>query len=305
MHGKGTRLRIAHGGLILAGLVALVFQTGCGKDSTTQPITEFDPPHSLTYINHSGSVHLTWGRSSDEGKSDFKEYAVFRSEARLDTVPDSRFATHRIGASGTNNFYDDNTAVNGVKYYYAVRGIKDNGDMSALTADNQIDTAARRESLPNTVAEFAYASQPSGINTANGQAVVMSSSDPDNRSLIDVYLGTTATDDASTAPLALKSPSLVGGTHASDWDTRVAQLKTLDSWDASTTTDAGWTDEIELGATPAAVNGKVIAVRTPSVNGIYHYAKIQFSNMAGNAGQRTVSIQVAYQDVPNYVRFSR
>jgi hypothetical protein len=288
--------------LALSGLLLLVLQAGCGNDTTTKPEQELAPPSALTYVNGSNSVTLSWTASPYQSASDFKEYSIYRSDSSMVDVTDSRLSNYRIaGTQGTS--YTDNNAANGHKYYYAVRTVKDNGDVSVPTSE--IDTAARSVSLPNSVAEFAYVDESSGIQVSTGLPVPMQF---ENKDQIDVYLGTVDADDAATGQLALKSPDLVQSDN--DWSDRTAQLKLLDDWDVATTNPtAGWTNEIALGTTATDIVGKVIAVRTPPQNGVAHYAKIMIKQYTPGAnpgdGHRTIQVQVAYQSIPDYVRFSR
>jgi hypothetical protein len=292
----------AIGMVVFAGVVGVALLGGCGSDSTTQPVDEFAPPTNLTYVNGSAEVDLEWDPSPDATVSDFGGYHVYRYTQTMIGATSQQLATYKLTAQPiTVTDYIDATAHNGTKYFYAVRAVKTNGDLSQPTAE--IDTAPRDEGPPVTLWEFAYSGQSSGLGCSTSQAYAMESQSPDNRLFIDVYLGTTDVLDDSGSSLALKSPSLVLNGNAR-WALRVAELKLLDSWDDPTTGTTGWTDQVNLQAGGSVV-GKVIAVRTPAAaNGQYHYAKVKVQTTKGVAGQRQISVKVAYQGLADYIRFS-
>lgn len=284
------------GTMTVFGLLALAFVSGCSDDDPTQPIDEFAPPTNLTFINGDDEVLLDWDPSPDATVGDFEGYFVYRHTQSMVGETGTVLAGRRLFQTPTTaTAITDATANNGTRYYYAVRAVKDNGDLSAPTS--QIDTASRREGGPVTLHEFASTGNPSGLGLAAPVALSMQS---ENAGQIDVYLGTTGDSDEGTESLAFKSPHLVDST-SPQWDDRVAQLKLLDDWDTPTTSDTGWTDEINLEAGGPIV-GKVIAVRTPGTT--EHYAKIEILSTEGTGGNREVAVRVAYQEIAEYIRFS-
>jgi hypothetical protein len=135
------------------------------------------------------------------------------------------------------------------------------------------------------------------MELSTGTAWEMSSSNPDNRTHIDLYLGTDSDDDASSAALALKSPSLVNG-GGSAWSARVSGFKQLTSYDEWKTDDAtGWSTKVLIEA------GDVFAFRTPLIGGDRHYGKITIVQIFGAAGHRRAQVSVAWQPKANYIRF--
>ena len=289
--------------LLIAAVLVLV--TGCGEDGTTTPppVNEFAPPTSLTVVNGSGEVLLRWLSSPDAADTDFKGYNVYRHTSTMAGATDAQLLSYkRNSAVVTSTTYTDRTALNGTKYYYAVRALRGSSGLS--TATSEYDTAPRREgSDAIDLAEFRYAGQPSGLGCSTPQAYAMESTSPDNRPFIDCYLGTMGTTDEINQALALKSPHRVQN-GSPNWAGRAAELVLLGTgqaaWDTPNAPTAGWGSQVELGANPV---DKVIAVRTPGGTGVRHYAKVWIQGVSGPAGQRVISAAVAYQEIADYPRF--
>ena len=301
-----AKIRTIHWGLRLEVLAIALFAipllVGCGDDDTTKPPEEFAPPTNLTYVNGNNQVTLSWNASPDAGRDDFAGYNVYRDlTTMIGLGPDSLASLVHNSTLLAVTGYVDASAVNGVKYYYAVHAVKDNGDLSAPT--NEIDTSPTPEGGLVILAEFMDGTRPSGLDLSEGMAYAMTSSKrDDNREHIDLYLGTTASDDAGDQPLALKSPHLVLG-GSTDWADRQAGLKLLADEDVPTTEISGWLDHVTLGSTPQEIEGKVIAIRTPSNSGEIHYGKVIVHSTAGPNGQREIQVFWAHQEIPNYIRF--
>jgi len=293
------------GFVVLLTAAVLVLVAGCGEDGTTAPppVNEFAPPTNLAVVNGPNEVLLRWQASTDAADSDFKGYHVYRHTSTMVGATDAQLLTYkRNSAVITSTTYIDGTALNGTKYYYAVRALRGSSELSTPTSE--YDTAPRREGNdPIDLAEFKYAGQPSGLNCATPQAYAMESSSPDNRSFIDCYLGTMGNDDETNQALVLKSPHLVLN-HSTNWANRVAELVLLGTgqtaWDTPNAPTTGWASQVELGTNPV---GKVIAVRTPGGTGVRHYAKVWIQGVSGTAGFRVISATVAYQEIADYPRF--
>ncbi|MBK8230224.1 MAG: hypothetical protein IPK72_06485 [Candidatus Eisenbacteria bacterium] len=272
---------------------------GCSDDETTAPPDELAPPSNLTYLNGDGSVTLDWNASPDIADAD--GYVVYRdTDSMVGEDLAVLNATKKLTTTPlTSTSFTDNTATNGVKYFYAVR-LQDGSDFSEPTSE--INTASRVQTGSHQIAEFA-SPNASGFDLSTGQVFAMSSSGPDNRPTIDLYLGTDSATDQTSAALAIKSPHLVLNSDP-DWTARNADLKLLDNSDDPTTSDSGWSEKIVLGSTSAEIVGKVIAIRTPAEgNGSVYFAKIRIDSVTGTAGNRTITVTRAYQSLPNYIRF--
>ncbi len=296
---RATRLVL----LLAAGILALALAVaGCGDD-TVSPPQEFAPPSNVSFINDNEAITITWDSSPDEARSDFQGYNLYRSTSTLIGATTTELAAAQVTQNPTTvNQLTDAGVTNGTIYYYHVRSVKSNGDLSQ--ASNEVDTAGRLEGGPVTVTEFASAADPSGYDMSAGIAVAMSSTNPDNRMLIDFYLGTTDANDDSGSQLAIKSPHLVLNGDAA-WANRTAGFKLLDDRDVSFETPGGWQDQIALGTDAAEINGTVIAVQAPlDVNGERHYGKIEIlTSSIGVPGERNIEVLWTFQELPNYIRF--
>lgn len=280
-------------------MVAAVALVGCGGDDEKDP-TEFAPPTNLRYVNGDGQISLSWDGSPDAGRSEFAGYDVYQSDESMIGLTPAELAPLRVNTTAiTTTGYIDAVA-NGERWYYQVRAVKDNGDLSAAT--NEIDTAARADGGSIVLTEFAAPTLPSGFDFSTGMAVALSSSTPDNRLMVDMYLGTTGSNDETDQPLAIKSPALVLN-GSPDWAARAAGFKLLDTFDSATTSNSGWQDSITLGANPGEIEGKVIAVKIPIEGSNTFYGKFRIDDASGPSGQRQIEITWAYQSIPNYIRF--
>jgi len=304
----------------MAILAAFVLAAGCSDDDDpTEPTNVFSPPSGLYAINGEADILLDWTGSTDEGDDDFAGYNVYRHTASLLTMTQAQLAAYKLGpdgddptVAGVTDEYVDITPTRGTRYFYLVRAVRDNGTTSA--SSNQIDTATRDEGAEE-VALAEYASdEASGLSLREAAAYEMSSSGPDNRSFIDVYLGTSDPNDASDEPLTLKSPHLVPDNTA-EWAGREAQLYLLGDEDTDPTIgdefqvpavgSTGWDDQVTLGTTAQEVVGKVIAVYTPpdSEDDEPHYGKIIVTGVSGSAGNREITVDVMWQPIDDYPRF--
>lgn len=287
----------------IMAVIVLAVLSGCSDDDkVVVPPDELGPPGNLTFINAEGEVLLDWDSSADASRSDFAGYGVYRHTTSMAGATAEEIAGYRLNPTPTEStYYVDGGVQEMTRYFYAVRAVLDNGRVSEPS--NEIHTAPRNEFAVDALYEFAASAQPSGLDCSTGEVFAMRSSSPDNRPFIDVYLGTVDSGDDPGQHLALKSPHLVNSADP-NWAARAAGLKLLDSFDDPTTADGNWEDHILLGGSSQDVVGKVVAVRVPvSAEGEYHYAKILVESMGGDPGGRRLSLLVAYQPIPDYIRF--
>ncbi len=265
---------------------------GCSDDDTTAPPEVFAPPTALTASNGHQQIVVHWAASPDEASSTFKRYNIYRGPSSLLTTDASQLEQlgYRIGTAtaGVDSFQA--TVGNGTLYYFHVRAEKENGTLSGAT--NEVQAAGRQEGAGRILEEF-DADGDSGFDFSSGQSVSLDNDNPDRFVLTDIYLGTGAADDASTAVLSLKSPALLVRLN-SEWANHTGSIKFLGTdWEASTTTDAGWSTQLDV------LVGAVYAVKTPGGN----YAKLRVASVSGLAGSRSINFQYAFQPTPSLIQF--
>ncbi|MGB9561228.1 MAG: fibronectin type III domain-containing protein [bacterium] len=284
--------------LKVLALFSLVLLTTCTEENPVKPEEEFAPPRNLTYITDSTSVRLIWQHSTSRNLEDFLGYFVYVATQSIASIDqDSILRRYLVNRTPLR----DTTCVvtnlqRGTRYYFHVRAVKgtDTTEYALSRASNEVDTAPVLIGS-GTLYEFSSTlGNPSGFSFAENRAYSMVYT---NASHIDIYLGTTQSDD-SAGDLVLKSPDLVQSAHA-EWDTRVSQIKSLGTgWENfNQTTDAGWSaNRYELVSL-----GRVYAIKTPD----NHYVKLEITNMSGSFPNRTVTFRYAYQPITNYGHFKR
>lgn len=265
---------------------------GCGDDTTKPNV--FDPPGSLEAVNADLAVTLAWSASPDAGGTEFKQYDVYRGTSSLLALSAAELSSHKIGTVGQGtNAYTDHFAANGVRYYYHVRSEKNDGTLSAPS--NEVSGAGRNEGTGMIIEEF-VSNNDSGFDFSAGQTVALSSSNPNRFDDTDVYLGTTAEDDAATGSLTLKSPELLVRLGNNEWISKDADIKQIGTdFDIATTETpgAGWANVQDV------VEGRVYAVKTPSGN----FVKMKILDIEGVAGSRKITFKYAYQPTAGLVLF--
>lgn len=281
---------------LLLGILVIIW--GCSETNPVKPEEEFAPPRNLTYITDSSSVTLIWQHSPDKNLRDFLGYYVYMATTSIaDIDQDSVLRRYLVNRTPLRDTIC--TVLNlrqGTRYYFHVRSVKgtDTTEYSLSKASNEVDTAPVLIGS-GTIYEFrSTLGNPSGFSFAENRAYSMVYT---NASHIDIYLGTTRSDDTE-GDLVLKSPDLVSSTNP-DWRTRVTQIKTLGTgWNNfNATTDAGWnSSRYELVSL-----GRVYAIKTPD----NHFVKLEVTNLSGSYPNRTITFRYAYQPITNYTHFKR
>ena len=283
-------------------LATAVFVAGCGKD-TVKPPNEFAPPSNLAFENRSDTIKLTWNTSFDDNGrfSEFAGYNVYRDTESMAGLGGAELASRLIAtvdpgiALYLDQANDASPLVLGTKYYYAVRTLRDNGDLSAPS--NEVDSALF---VQGTAKIYERTSgQVAGFETAIGEAVLL---EPASADSIDFYLGTDAASDANTGALRLKSPNQISNTPP--WNSRFAGLKLLATNAYFLSEGTAFEEFLDLGTTDAQVEGKIIAIRLPlDIDGNTHFAKVEIVTFNNDAGQRSIEFTYRYQPIPGYARF--
>ncbi|MBI3194465.1 MAG: fibronectin type III domain-containing protein [Ignavibacteriae bacterium] len=254
--------------LVVLGSISMLLLSGCDKEETLTP-QDFAPPTNFKAIAKSGSVTLTWTASVDDGIATFAGYRVQvynASNVKIDSVQITATTFTKTGLT------------NGDNYTFKIRSVKSNGDVSVelslLWGPTQRFSAA-------TIYEF-DSSNPSGLQFSSGNTFPFSSSSPDNRANIDLWI-----DGRSNGTPLLKSPS--------DEDFASSGWRTTKLYETIATSldDAvDFPDESAFRTSPGLtiVANKVYLAITQDG----HYARFQASAVQGTAPNRSVNITIAW-----------
>ena len=280
--------------LAIIALAAGLAGAGCGDDDSTNP-DAFDPPGGIKVVNGDQSVVIGWTASPDEGDGDFRRYAIFRGVSSLVGVTGTQLEAARVGVADAGDItYTDTFGANGIRYYYHVRSEKDDGSLSG--ASTEVLAAGREEGTGVIIEEF-ESDGDSGFDFSTGSTVSLNAANEDRFELTDLYLGTTDEDDATSAPLSLKSPELLVRLGNNEWEARDTDIKNIgEVWEITTTAapGAGWANEQPVE------RSNVYAIKTPSGN----YAKLMVLDVNETVpGAREITFKWAYQPTPNLVIF--
>jgi hypothetical protein len=248
----------------------------------------------VAIVNGNLRVSIGWTATPDEGSAGFRQYNIYRGTTTLQSIDATQLPNYEVGATGAGELtFLDTIPANGVRYYYHVRAEKSDGTLSG--ASNEAVAAGREEGTGRIIEEF-VSEGDSGFDLSTGLTVSLDGDNADRFDLTDLYLGTTAENDASTSPLALKSPELLARLGNDEWLAKDADIKQIGTDFDVTTTEApgaGWANSQD------AVEGNVYAIKTPSGN----YAKIKILDVEGLAGARKITFKYAYQPTAGLVLF--
>jgi hypothetical protein len=224
------------------GILATGFAlAGCHDDSPTvvRDATAPAAPQGLYSVTGDGRVTLYWIKNTEP---DFREYIVWRGPA-FDGPYNSLGRT-------TNTSFVDNTAVNGVTYYYAVSALDLSGNESDLSHENVNDTP-----------------RPEGTNLS----LVDSGVNPDGPAGYDFSTGTRklASDPATDVYFTLSSGTRLLVARDLDTDVQDAGFHSLDELDWAP--PSGWSPT----GTVEAIAGHSYYVWTRD----NHYAKLYVASV--------------------------
>jgi hypothetical protein len=148
--------RIAEGrasAVLAAALMALAL-VGCDDEPTVAPdLTPPAAPQALSSVTGDGRVTLNWVRNTE---LDFYTYRVWRG-AEYGGPYDN------LGSTATTTYVDE-TAENGVTYFFAVSAVDRSGNESALSVESVFDTPRPEGFDLNLVNARAYPDGPSGFD---------------------------------------------------------------------------------------------------------------------------------------------
>jgi hypothetical protein len=244
-------------------LAAAVFVVGCDDDSSDSIVNPYpQPPQGVYSVTADGAVELYW---TGPYRNDIVEFIIYRSfEAttgyeeigRRTAVPnpDLDLIYYEPG-------YVDNTAINGVTYWYAIASVDRYGRVSLLSAENVFDTP-RKE---GTVKLYDADAQPTwaGFSLENAEVV------PWNHASADVFVWV---DGGIFWLMASRD-----GTDMQDMG------YTYSFAEIGYAPDNGWVQVRQL----ELIEGHTYVIWTED----YHYAKLRVTNI----GATSVDFQWAYQ----------
>lgn len=253
-------------GILFIGLFAFV---GCEDDDEIfDPIPQ--PPQGVFSITGDGWVDIWWAYPYDR---DIDEFLLYRAQAPMDQPPVEYELIERIPAVDNpelNLVYDstrDNSAANGVTYWYALATVDHAGRVSDLSAEDIFDTP-RPEGVV-TLRDFQLDVNNAGFDFNNRQ--VVSAGSPAADVWVDAFEGVLFLNAGDT--LGARNTDIQDMGFTGSWD--VIGWAPLDGW-----SNLGYA-EIILGHT------YVIWTEDD------HYAKVRVISL--NEATGTVTFQWAWQ----------
>ncbi|GEM_PF-3600374 len=259
--------------LSIAVMAGVIFLSGCTKEDTLTP-QDFAPPTNFRALSQTGAVVLYWTRSTDDGVSSFTGYRVmtFAGTTKIDSFMTTQ-DTARI--SGLTN---------GASYKFKIWSVKSNGDVSI--ADSLDWGPVNKFGSPARIYEY-DSPQPSGVQFSSANSFSFTSSSPDNRGNIDLWV-----DGRSGTDLLIKSPSdedfsSTGWRATKLYETSATSLETPVSIPASGSfrTTPGYT---------ITANHVYLAITADG-----HYVRFQVSAVQGTAPNRYIDITIFYNSTTN------
>jgi hypothetical protein len=257
--------------LFVVGIFVSLMVVGCSEDEVLAP-EDFAPPTNLKALSRDGSVTLYWTASPSSGSSSFAGYRILVVNTSSSTLVDSA----QVGPSITN--YTASSLVNGQSYTFTVRSVKDNGDVSQSVV---LEWGPTIRFTNVVIYEFDSPSNPSGLQFSTGSALSFSSSGPDNRGLIDLWI-----DGRSNSTPLLKSPT--DQSISTGWRTTMFVETAATGLDQQVDVPpiGSFRSTPGLTITP----GKVYFAKTQD----NHYVRFTVGAVQGTAPNRNVSVTFQY-----------
>jgi len=154
---------------LFAALIILIYLTGCDVNEPEYYVDNVPPvpPTGIKVFVGDNQIDLTW---FDNRESDLAGYNIYFSY--------SYNGRYEIIGSSPYNYFIDEEAVNGVKYYYAVTAYDYNGNESELSKD-VIYATARPEGFNQAIFDFRRFPNNSGYSFALYSVVAYDSDNTD------------------------------------------------------------------------------------------------------------------------------
>jgi len=256
--------------LTMISLTLLLSFSGCNKKEDVIAPEELAPPSNLKALSRDGAVTIYWNHSSSQGADFFVGYQI---KVKLGSTPIDSVV---VGKNTTS--YTKEGLTNGQSYFFEVRSVNDDGDVSTPVT---ITWGPTRRFTGARIYEF-DSPQPSGLQFSTGSVFSYSSSSPDNRSFIDLWI-----DGRNGGTPLLKSPD-DEDFPSSGWR-RTLLVETTAS-DMNTQVDVPPISAFRSTPGLTIVPNKVYFARTADGN----YVRFQVSAVQGTAPNRYVDITIAY-----------
>lgn len=257
------------------------------------PIDRVAPPDTLSFINGSNVIELSWLEAADAGVENWRGYEVYAADRSMAELPEDSLLRYRITFEPIDRLNHRVTSVPlGARRYYTIRSRRDYAGFVERSATGpEIETAPRLDGFGRVpVYEIRSRRGAKGIHLPDGSVVPADAADVAG---LDLYLGTSDAQD-SGGMLMLKSPDRLAYRDPA-WAGRVTGFFDLGN---------DW----HLPAPPNdAVIVREIPVTKDDVIGVLtaegHFGKIRILELAGSSPERRIEFQWAWQPIPGYPRF--
>jgi hypothetical protein len=256
--------------LVIVSLTLLLSFSGCDKKEDTVAPEELAPPSNLNALSRDGGVTIYWTHSSSQGADFFVGYQikVKRGLTLVDSV--------QVGKNTSS--YPKDGLTNGETYTFEVRSVDDDNDVSVPAT---IAWGPTRRFTPARIYEF-DSPNPSGLQFSTGSVFSFTSSTPDNRGVIDLWI-----DGRNGETPLLKSPDDEDFS-SSGW--RRTLLVETNANDLNSQVDVPAIVAFRFTPGLTIVANKVYFARTADGK----YVRFQVSALQGTAPNRYVDVTIAY-----------
>ena len=256
---------------VILALAALMAVSGCEDDDNCVISVRPEPPQGVYTVTGNGAVYVFW---TAPYASNIEQFVIKRSLNALTGYQEIGRVDAELNPDRDLIYYDpgfvDNTAQNGVTYWYAVASVNSANLESELSAEDVFDTPRPEGS----VVLFDYLVEPSlaGFNLASQSAVGF---------------------DSPAADLYIDRDGSVFFVNAVGAGTVVQDAGYHDYFD-----EIGWAPQYGWTETEWSelIEGHIYVIRTGTSSSSYHYAKLWVVTVNSNS----VTFQWAYQtDIDN------